>query len=158
MVTTLICLVISLILGSLYYLKKSKKSQSNLYLLEWLFGNLIMLGITGLIFGFLISINLGNYISGEPVLTETRSLEPVVVGKEKEVFLIKKDRLYYYFTKGKQYERVLKLNSTKDVNFENGVREERRYEKVFKTPKLHWLFFKALGHTKIVVSSMDDIL
>ena len=106
----------------------------------------------------MISINLGNYISGEPVLTETRSLEPVVVGKEKEVFLIKKDRLYYYFTKGKQYERVLKLNSTKDVNFENGVREERRYEKVFKTPKLHWFFFKAFGHTKIIVSSKDDIL
>jgi len=157
MVTTLICLVISLILGSLYYLKKSKKSQSNLYLLDWLFGNLIMHGIAGLIFGFLISINLGNYISGEPVLTETRSLEPVVVGKE--VFLIKKDRRYYYFTKGKQYERVLELNSTKDViNFENGVREERRYEKVFKTPKLHWFFFKAFGHTKIIVSSKDDIL
>ena len=154
--TTLICLVISLVLGVLYYSKKSKKSQSNLYLLDQLFGNLIMFGITGLLLGFAISVNVGNYISGEFVLTKTRVLEPVIVGG-KEVFLIGKDLSYYYFTQSGG--SILEINSTiTDVEFENGVREERKYEKVFKTPKLHWFFFKALGHTKIVVSSKEDIL
>ena len=152
-----ICFAISLVLGFFYYLKKSKKSQLfNMF--DWL-GNLFISGIVGLILGFAISINLGNYISGEPVLTETRSLEPIVVGG-REIFLIKKDSTtYYYFTADKRYECVPEIKSTlQDVNFEDGVREERKYKKVFRNKKLNWLFFKAIGHIKVVVSSKEDIL
>jgi len=156
--TTAICFVISLVLGFFYALKKSRKDEL-FDMLDWL-RNIFIFGVGSLLLGFLISINVGNYISGEFVLTKTRALEPVVVGG-KEVFLIKKGPSYYYFcyfTGGKQHGGILEMNSTiKKADFD-GVREERKYEKVFKTPKLHWFFFKEFGYTEIVVSSQEDIL
>ena len=150
-----ICFVIALVLGFFYSLKKSRKDPL-FAILDWL-GKLLIFGSAGLILGFIISVNLGNYISGEPVLTETRPLEPIVVGS-REIFLIKKDPSYYYFTMGKRYRCTLEINSTIDVNFEDGVREERKYTRIFKNKKLNWMFFKQPGYIKIVVSSKEDIL
>ena len=140
-------------------MKKSRKDPL-FAMLDWL-GKLLIFGSAGLILGFIISVNLGNYISGEPVLTETRPLEPIVVGS-REIFLIKKGDTYFYFTKDKQFGSILKTNSTNtestDIEFENEVREERKYKKVFKNPKLNWMFFKEVGYIEIVVSSKEDIL
>jgi hypothetical protein len=149
-----ICFVISLVLGFFCCLKKSQLYN----MFDWL-GNLFIFGIAGLFLGFAISVNLGNCISGEPVLTETRALEPIVVGS-REIFLIKKyPSYYYYFIMGKRYGCVPEIKSTiKDVDFEDGVREERKYEQVFKNKRLHWLFFTRSGYIKVVVSSKEDIL
>ena len=145
--TMAICFVVALVLG-FFYPFRSK-----------LFGNLFIFEIMSLLLGFIISINLGNYISGEPVLTETRALQPIGVGMgSREIFLIKKDPSYYYFTMGKRYRCTLEINSTIDVNFEDGVREERKYTRIFKNKKLNWMFFKQPGYIKIVVSSKEDIL
>jgi len=154
--TVAICLVISLCLSFLYWKKSSSRKDFDRF--NW--GAFVIISVIwGLSMGFMVSVLIGNYISGEPVLTKVRALEPVVVGGER-VFLIKKDpppHYYFYFIKDGQ-QQIMKKISLKNLDFDD-AREERIYRRMFKTPILKWFFFQGFEYTtEVVVSSKKDIL
>ena len=123
--------------------------------------NYFISGLVGCMLGGLISLGIGETISGKWLLVDTEVLEPVVVeGKQK--FLIKNGiDLHLYFTKDSEKKTPVVLREItvekKDIEY-GGERLKKTFKKVFENEKLYWFFFCSGEQTKLILLSKEDIL
>lgn len=138
--------------------------------------NIVSYGIAvpvfSLFLGTIISIAVGKFVPTEMKLVKTEILESIIIGENKQVFLLKTGHdSYVYFIKNKDQSQnnlfpppsILVENillEEKDIEYnEKDVRLKKVFKEVFKNEKLYWFFWATIKErSKLSLVSKDDIL